>query len=63
MEPVCSLCDGEQTGFNKIHKMAINQLGNHTGKKGQATWVRLNVPFIFVGYRNNRFFTIQILIF
>ena len=47
MEPVCSLYDGEQTGFNKIHKMAINQLGHHTGKKGQATWVRLNVPFIF----------------
>ena len=47
MEPVCSLHGGEQTGFNKIHKMAINQLGHHTGKKGQATWVRLNVPFIF----------------
>ena len=40
--------------------MAINRLGNHTGKKKHTTEVRLADfcinPFTFVGYRNNCFF-------
>ena len=49
----------EQTSWIKTNKMAMNRLGNHTGKKKHMTLRLANFylnPFTIIGYSNNYFF-------